>query len=61
MAAGDEILAWKKEASKTKPERKTKCPLCAWPLEEARGVLHCPFDGWMSGVPSKMTKDELLR
>lgn len=26
--------------------RATACPRCGEPLEAARGVLHCPFDGW---------------
>ncbi len=27
--------------------RATACPRCGEPLERARGVLHCPFDGWI--------------
>jgi Domain of unknown function (DUF4082) len=27
--------------------RATACPRCGTPLEKARGVLHCLFDGWI--------------
>jgi len=48
---GEEIVAWAKAAEKQEPVKMVKCPRDGWPLEEARGVLHCPFCGWASGVP----------
>lgn len=50
MAAGDEILAWKKEAENQAPERRTDCPVCDWTLEEKSGVLHCPYCGWCERI-----------
>lgn len=45
MAAGDEILAWKKANQERPPEPLTDCPDDGWPLEEKDGVKHCPFCG----------------
>jgi hypothetical protein len=59
MATGDEILGWIKETRKQQPYKMADCPICGWPLEEGRGVLHCPFDGWTSGIPDRKTKDDL--
>lgn len=29
--------------------RPSACPRCGTPLEDVRGKLHCPWDGWMAG------------
>jgi len=48
MAAGDEILAWKKAIEEQELERRTDCPVCGWNLEEhpKTGLLHCPWGHW---------------
>jgi len=47
MAAGDEILAWKKAAAAQPPEERTDCPECDWPLDKlANGTLWCKFCGY---------------
>ena len=50
MSFGQEILAMIKSAQESKPEKRTTCPICEWPLEEKNGILHCPFDGWTARV-----------
>ncbi len=49
MAAGDELLAWKKAAENAPPIPLTECPLCSWTLDKNKeGKLHCKFCGWTS-------------
>ena len=45
MATGDDIKNIK-EACDTAPYERTDCPVCAWPIEKVKDVLHCPFCGW---------------
>jgi hypothetical protein len=48
MATGDDILAMKQACEKQVPYERTDCPVCAWPIEKVKDVLHCPFCGWTS-------------
>lgn len=50
MGFGSEILAMIKSAKESKPEKITECPVCAWPVEEKDGVLHCVFCGWTTRI-----------
>lgn len=45
MAAGDEILEWKKAIEKAETVSQTDCEYDGWPLETVNGELHCPFCG----------------
>lgn len=42
---GAVLAAGRAEAAAIRAHGLQACPLCGEPLEQARGVLHCPFDG----------------
>lgn len=52
MAAGEEIVEWKKQIEDQVPYERTDCPECGWPIEKhpETGALHCKFCGWTWGI-----------
>jgi len=50
MGFGNEILAMINSAKESKPEKRTVCPICDWPLEEKDGILHCEYCGWFERI-----------
>ena len=46
MAAGSEILAWKKAIEAQPLEEATSCPNCEGQLRKSKRGKHCPFCGW---------------
>ena len=51
MAFGDDLLAMIKTAKEAQAIKRTRCPVCEYPLEETKdGVLHCRFCGWSEGL-----------
>ena len=45
-----DILVMKRACEEQELVKRTDCPLCAWTLEEAQGIQHCPFCGWQSSI-----------
>lgn len=60
MAAGSEIVAWKKACREQGPIERDDCPVCGWTIEKhpKTGVLHCPWGHWQSdGLSTRVSRE----